>query len=145
MSEIPDELLYTKDHEWIKLFSPPDTSAGQPSKHVLARVGITAFAALELGDITYVDFTGSAGALNVGDAVSEGEEAAVIESVKAASDIYVPYNGTVEELNEYLISEPELINDDPYGAGWVFVIEVLREDQTTKTLLTSKEYRDMVG
>jgi len=141
MSEIPDELLYTKDHEWVRLFSPPDTSAGAPSEHVLVRVGITAFAQQELGDITYVDY----GQLREGEHVFASAPAAVVESVKAASDIYVPYDGTIKEVNDELEDSPELMNDDPYGAGWVFVIEVLRKDQTNKTLLTSKEYRDMVG
>jgi len=101
----PTELRYTQDHEWIGL---------QDGVHV---VGITDFAQDQLGDITYIELP------EVGRSVARHEETAVVESVKAAGDIYAPAAGTVCEVNEALLSQPELVNRDPFGAGWFFKLE----------------------
>ncbi|MBI1319035.1 MAG: glycine cleavage system protein GcvH [Candidatus Hydrogenedens sp.] len=101
----PDQLKYTKDHEWI----------GEDGG--LYVVGITAHAQDQLGDVTYVELPA------VGRAVSQGDETAVVESVKAASDIYAPAGGTVAEVNGALEDKPELVNQDPYGAGWFFKLK----------------------
>ncbi len=98
----PETLRYTEAHEWI----------GQEDG--LCVVGITGHAQDQLGDITYVELP------EVGRKVEAGEEVAVVESVKAASDIYAPVGGAVAAINEALENEPELVNQDPYGAGWFF-------------------------
>jgi glycine cleavage system H protein len=99
---IPKELRYTKTHEWIRMEG--DTAV----------VGITDFAQTQLSDLTYVEVPSQ------GDHVSAEDEVAVVESVKAASDVYAPLAGTVSEVNEGLADKPELINSDPYGEGWLF-------------------------
>ncbi len=97
----PDNLKYTKEHEWIRLDGD------------IAYVGITDHAQEELGDITYVELP------EVGKEVKAGDELAVIESVKAASDIYAPVSGTVDKVNEALDDTPETVNDSPYENGWI--------------------------
>lgn len=101
----PENLRYTEEHEWI----------GELSGQYV--VGITDYAQSQLGDITYVELP------EVGRSIEAGEEAAVVESVKAASDIYAPVSGAISEVNETLESRPELINKDPYGNGWFFKLE----------------------
>jgi len=101
----PDDLKYTKDHEWI----------GQQDG--LYFVGITDFAQQQLGDITYVELP------EVGRKVERHEETAVVESVKAASDIYAPVAGTVAGVNDALEAAPDLVNTEPYGQGWFFKLE----------------------
>lgn len=101
----PENLRYTEEHEWI----------GELGGQYV--VGITDYAQSQLGDITYVELP------EVGRSIEAGEEAAVVESVKAASDIYAPVSGTISEVNETLESRPELINKDPYGNGWFFKLE----------------------
>lgn len=98
----PDQLKYTQDHEWIG--ADGDTYV----------VGITDFAQGQLGDITYIELP------KVGRKVEQHEETAVVESVKAAGDIYAPVSGTVTAVNDALEVQPELVNNDPYGAGWFF-------------------------
>ena len=107
----PTELKYTIEHEWI----------GQQGG--LCVVGITEFAQDQLGDITYVELP------EVGRIVARHAETAVVESVKAASDIYAPVGGTVAEVNEALLSAPELVNQDPYGRGWFFKLENIEAAQ----------------
>jgi glycine cleavage system H protein len=104
---IPEELRYSSDHEWIRL-----------EEGNRARVGITDYAQDALGDIVYVDLP------TVGAAVSVGESISEVESTKSVSDIYAPLDGTVVEVNEDLNDEPERLNNDPYGDGWIFVVEV---------------------
>lgn len=103
MSEIPSELKYTRQHEWVRV---DDDST--------VTVGITDHAQAELGDLVFVEVP------EVGARFEAGEPAAVVESVKAASDIYSPLTGEVMEANEDLGDSPELINSDPYGEGWIY-------------------------
>lgn len=98
----PEELRYTEEHEWVR------DEAG------VYTVGITAFAAEQLGDVTYVELP------ETGARLAKGGEAATVESVKAASDVYAPIEGVVAEINDALENKPELVNEDPYGAGWFF-------------------------
>ena len=106
MSEIPEELLYAQSHEWV---------AEQDDGTV--RVGITDHAQGELGDVVYVELPA------VGTIVVAGTECAVVESVKAASDIYAPVSGEVVEINEALADSPETLNQSPYGDGWMLSIQ----------------------
>ncbi|NCD32577.1 MAG: glycine cleavage system protein GcvH [Spartobacteria bacterium] len=120
----PKELRYAKSHEWIII-----------DEDGMAKVGITDFAQEQMGDLTYVELP------DVDDHFEAGDEVAVIESVKAASDIYAPVSGTVTHVNEQLTDAPELINSDPYGDGWIFRI---RPDDLTEidALMTADEYED---
>ena len=102
MSELPGDLLYTNDHEWLRREDDGSVS-----------IGITDHAATALGDLVYVELP------EVGQDVDEGGEMAVVESVKAASDVYAPIAGTVIAVNEALSDDPEIINSDPYGEGWI--------------------------
>jgi glycine cleavage system H protein len=102
---------FTKDHEWIKIDGPLETGA-------IGTVGITQFAQSQLGDIVFVEVPAA------GKAVKAGGEAAVVESVKAASEVYSPVSGTVKEGNAALPDAPETVNQDPQGAGWFFKIEL---------------------
>lgn len=103
MSEVPSELKYTREHEWVRV---DDDST--------VTVGITDHAQAELGDLVFVEVP------EVGARFEAGDAAAVVESVKAASDIYSPLTGEVVEANEDLADSPELINSDPYGEGWIY-------------------------
>ena len=103
MTEIPDNLLYTETHEWVR--EEPDGSV---------TVGITDYAQDALGDVVHVELPELEGEF------VSGEETCVVESVKAASELYAPLTGTIIEVNEMLESRPELVNEDPYGAGWFF-------------------------
>ncbi len=122
---VPDELYYTKDHEWVKF------EGGR------ARVGITDHAQHELGDITYAELPAA------GKSVTCGAELMVIESVKAASDVYAPVSGTVEDVNATLADAPEQINKDPYGAGWLCVLGGIDEAQRAN-LMTAAQYRALL-
>ncbi|MCX7847305.1 MAG: glycine cleavage system protein GcvH [bacterium] len=123
---VPEELWYTKEHEWVRF-----EGGGR------ARMGITDHAQHELGDITYVDLPG------VGKQVTQGAELMVIESVKAASDVYAPVSGTVGEVNTALADAPELINKDPYGGGWLCVLSGVDEGEKAR-LLSAAEYRALL-
>jgi glycine cleavage system H protein len=105
MSNVPDDLRYTKDHEWAKL------EGGK------LRIGITAFAVEQLGDITLVELP------KVGTKVEAGKAFGTVESVKTLSDLFAPVSGTIVEVNDKLASNPELVNEDAYGKGWMVVIE----------------------
>jgi glycine cleavage system H protein len=122
---VPSELRYTKTHEWVRL-----------DKGV-ATIGITDFAQEQLGDLTYVELP------TVGDNVEAQSEAAVIESVKAAADVYAPVAGTIAEINKKLLDQPELVNSDPFGDGWLFK---LRPDDASEIdmLLDADQYEDMI-
>ena len=123
---VPEELRYTKTHEWIR------------EDGTEATMGITHFAQEELTDIVFVELP----ALNQD--VTRGKLAAVVESVKAASDIFAPLSGTVVAVNEDLREHPELINQDPYGQGWIFQIR-MRETHEVEWLLTAGGYRELIG
>ena len=99
---VPEDLRYTQEHEWVRAEGDACT------------VGITAYAAEQLGDVTYVELP------EVGTALAKGAEAATVESVKAASDVYAPAAGEVAEINAALEEQPELVNESPYGEGWFF-------------------------
>lgn len=126
MSSIPDELQYTQDHEWLR--REPE---GQ------ATIGITDYAQEQLGDVTYVELP------EVGARYEAGETFGVVESVKAASDLYMPQTGTVLEVNATLNEAPEQLNSDPYAAGWVLKIQP--EDAGADGLLSPEDYRALVG
>ncbi len=100
--DTPRNLKYTNSHEWVRV----------EGKNVT--VGITDFAQDQLSDLTYVELP------TIGDSFSAQEEVAVLESVKAASDVYAPISGTITAVNEQLLDHPELVNTDPYGQGWLF-------------------------
>ncbi len=102
----PDNLRYTKDHEWIKLEGDEAT------------IGITDFAQKELGDIVYVEIE------TVGQEMNAGDVFGTVEAVKTVSDLYLPMNGTITEVNPNLNNKPELVNSDPYGAGWMIKMKV---------------------
>jgi glycine cleavage system H protein len=122
----PKELRYSREHEWIKV-------SGKR-----AIVGITDFAQKELGDVVFVELPAA------GDPVTQGGEFAVVESVKAVSEIYAPVSGTVVEVNQGLADQPETINQDPYGEGWIAVIE-LSDPLELENLLSAEDYATFVG
>jgi len=126
MSNVPAELKYTKSHEWVR-----DEGDGQVT------VGITDHAQESLGDLVFVELP-ELGGLQADDAC------AVVESVKAASDIYAPVDGEVVEVNERLTDEPELINSDPYGEGWLMRMR-LADAGAVDALLDADGYREVVA
>ncbi len=119
--DTPRNLKYTNSHEWVRV----------EGKHVV--VGITDFAQDQLSDLTYVELP------TIGDSFSGQEEVAVVESVKAASDVYAPISGTITAVNNALLDRPELVNTDPYGEGWLFK---LAPDDTTEleSLMDADQY-----
>ena len=121
----PQELRYTKSHEWAKL----------ANGEVL--VGITTHAQEELRDVVYVELPA------VGRAVAQGAQAAVVESVKAAFDIYAPVSGTVTQVNSTLSKSPQLVNQDCYGTGWFFSIKPSKPEELT-TLMTADQYQALI-
>lgn len=122
---VPENLRYAESHEWISL----DGGKG--------RVGITDHAQSELSDVVYVELP------EVGSKVEAGQALAVVESVKAASDIYAPVGGTVVEVNSALESDPALINTDAFGEGWIFVLEVDDASEVEK-LKSAAEYQTQI-
>ncbi|MDA9765032.1 MAG: glycine cleavage system protein GcvH [Opitutales bacterium] len=127
MSNIPADLKYTKDHEWLKLVDE-DT----------VLLGITDYAQTSLGDVTFVELP------EEGDSFSKGESFSVVESVKAASDIYLPVDGEVLEVNTPLEDSPELINQDPYGDGWLAKFKVTDASGLTD-LLSAEDYTPLTA
>lgn len=123
---VPEDLRYTTEHEWVRL------------EGNWARVGITKFAADRLSDVVYVELP------EVGREVRFLEPFGVIESVKAASDLYAPLTGRVVEVNERLRSEPELVTQDPYGEGWMILIEPTDPSELDR-LLDAAAYRRHIG
>ncbi|WP_327052679.1 glycine cleavage system protein GcvH [Halomicrococcus gelatinilyticus] len=121
--EVPENRKYLESHEWVE--ESDDT----------ARIGISDFAQDELGDIVFVELPAE------GDDVEAGEEFGVVESIKAVSDLYSPVSGTVTAVNDALTNEPELVNDDPFGEGWMLEVEVSGE---TDDLLSAAEYREQI-
>jgi len=123
---VPDDLLYTESHEWVK----------REGENV--RVGITDHAQAELTDVVYVELPKGGASVEARSAI------AVVESVKAASDIYAPIKGKVVDTNKVLESNPALINTDPFGEGWIFVLKVENEDDL-KQLKDAAAYRQAIG
>ena len=118
----PDTLQYTEEHEWI---------VEQRGVYI---IGITEYAVEELGEITFVELP------ELGKRLERGEDAAVIESVKAASDVFAPVTGIVAEVNDVLDMEPDLINRDPYGKGWILKLKDVNEEEYNE-LMDSRSYR----
>lgn len=123
---VPNDLLYSKDHEWVRLDGPT------------ARIGITDFAQDALGDVVFVQ------APTVGSRVSVGDSFSEVESTKSVSDIYAPVTGTVSAVNADLDADPSLLNSDPYGAGWICDITV-EGDIDTSSLMSADAYRALIG
>ncbi len=122
----PAELKYTKDHEWIR-------AEGNE-----AYVGITEFAQRELGDIVYIDIT------TVGQQIEENTVFGTVEAVKTVSDLFMPVNGTILEVNSALDAAPELVNQDPYGDGWMVKIAVNSVVEIGE-LLSADQYKELIG
>jgi len=125
MTDIPDDLIYSEGHEWGKV---------EDGK---IKYGITDYAQSELGDIVYVEMP------EEGEEVEKGDMLGVIESVKAVSDLYAPVSGTIKEVNKKLESDPELLNEDPFGEGWIAVIEFSDKSQV-EGLMSPEEYEEIV-
>lgn len=122
----PSELKYTKDHEWIKVEG--DT----------ATIGITDYAQGELGDIVFVDVD------TVDEDLNEGDVFGSVEAVKTVSDLYLPVAGTVLEVNADIEDQPELLNTDPYGKGWIIKLKI-SDSADLSTLLSAEQYQEVVG
>ncbi len=123
----PEDIKYTKDHEWIKI-----------TDGNTATIGITEFAQQELGDIVYVDIS------SVGQDVGADEVFGTVEAVKTVSDLFSPVAGKVLEVNAALESNPELVNKDPYGEGWMIKMEV-KDLNEVEGLLSATQYQELVG
>ena len=122
----PDNLRYTKDHEWIKMEGDEAT------------IGITDFAQKELGDIVYVEIE------TVGKELSAGDVFGTVEAVKTVSDLFLPVNGTVTEVNPALNNQPELVNSDPYGKGWMVKMKVANTADVEE-LMDAAAYGELVS
>ena len=122
----PAELKYTKDHEWIRLEGD------------VAYIGITEFAQRELGDIVYIDIN------SLGNEVSKDAVFGTVEAVKTVSDLFMPVTGTVTEINPLLDSQPELVNTDPYGDGWMVKVTPANAADID-SLVSAEEYSALVG
>ncbi|EAZ99399.1 glycine cleavage system protein GcvH [Marinobacter sp. ELB17] len=127
MSDVPSDLKYLETHQWVRV-----------DKSGLATVGITDFAQRQLGDVVYI------GVPELGATVTGGEEAGVVESVKSASDVFSPVTGEVVEINERLEDEPEKVNEDPYGEGWLFRVK-MTDDGELDGLMDADTYSDLVA
>ena len=119
--EFPEELRYTKEHEWVAGLDDSTT----------ATVGITAYAAEALGDVVYVQLPEAGSTVQAGDSVGE------VESTKSVSEIYAPVGGEVVEVNQAVVDDPSLVNNDPYGEGWMFRVRV---EGDPEDLLSAEEY-----
>lgn len=122
----PAELKYTKDHEWVLIDGN------------IATIGITDFAQGELGDIVFVDVD------SVDDELSAGDVFGSVEAVKTVSDLFLPLSGTVTEFNSELEDQPELLNTDPYGKGWIIKLDIGDSADTTE-LLSAEQYQESLG
>jgi glycine cleavage system H protein len=124
--DFPSQLRYTKDHEWVLL------------EGNIATVGITNFAQSELGDIVYVEVE------TIGQALAAGAVFGTVEAVKTVSDLYLPVAGTINELNPELSGQPELVNSDPYGSGWMIKMTVDNPEDVA-ALMDAEAYKALVG
>ena len=127
MSSVPSELKYTKEHEWIQEISATKF-----------RIGITDYAQSALGDIVYIQLPKNGSSVNANSVCGE------VESTKSVSEIYAPITGKVVLVNEKLESNPEIINADPYGAGWIAEIEI-STDSLKEVLLSAQEYQSLTA
>lgn len=125
--EFPDDLKYTADHEWVRV-----------NDDNTATVGITAFATSELGDIVYLDVE------SVDETLAKEEAFGSIEAVKTVSDLFMPISGTVTEFNEALEDEPETVNSDPYGDGWLIKIAI-SDASELESLMDVAAYKESIG
>ena len=123
---IPAELKYTKDHEWVRV------------EGEIATIGVTHFAQSELGDIVYVDVD------TVDDTIEKDEVFGSVEAVKTVSDLLMPLTGEVTSFNEALEDEPEKVNSDPYGDGWMIKISISDASQIDE-LLSAEDYKELIG
>ena len=123
---LPAELRYTKDHEWVRI------------EGNTATIGITDFAQRELGDIVYVDIT------SVDQDVAREEVFGTVEAVKTVSDLFSPLTGKVTEFNNSLESNPDLVNSDPYGKGWMIKMEI-GDTSELESLLSADQYKELIG
>jgi glycine cleavage system H protein len=121
--EVPEDRRYLETHEWVRI------------EDGTARVGITDFAQDELGDVVFVEYP------EIGEHLDQGGQFGVIESIKAVSDLYAPISGEVAAVNEAIETAPELVNEDPYGEGWMLEVEAGNEGELDE-LLTAGEYSD---
>jgi len=126
MANYPDNLLYTKDHEWVRVEGEQAT------------VGITHFAQAELGDIVYVELP------KAGEKLDQHNPFGSVESVKAVSEVFMPISGTVEKTNSNLADSPELVNNDPYGEGWMLVVKIEKASELD-SLMSAAEYEDFLN
>jgi glycine cleavage system H protein len=125
MKAIPDDRLYSPEHEWLKI------------QENGAAMGITDYAQCSLGDVVYVELP------KIGEHIEQGKAIGVVESVKAVSDIFAPISGTVTAQNSNVIEKPELINNDPYGEGWLLTIEVANFEEQ-KNLINKEAYEKLL-
>ncbi|WP_034919370.1 glycine cleavage system protein GcvH [Gillisia sp. CAL575] len=123
---IPQELKYTKDHEWVKIDGN------------IATIGVTDFAQGELGDIVYVEVE------TVGESMEREEVFGTVEAVKTVSDLFLPLTGEIIEFNESLEDTPEKVNTDPYGDGWMVKMKISDEDELAG-LMSPEEYKELIG
>ncbi len=121
----PEDLLYTKNHEWVKV------------EDDRAIVGVTSYAQDQLVEVVFVELPEEGKEVKAGDAV------ATLESVKAVADVYAPVSGKIIEVNKQLENQPELVNQDPYGEGWIFVIEIAGEEEL-HTLMKVSDYQSLI-
>jgi len=125
---VPKNLRYTKEHEWVKI------------ENEVATVGITEYAQGELGDVVFVELP------QAGDSATEGQAFGTIEAVKAVSELFAPLSGTIMEINDNLARTPEVINHDPYGAGWMIKIKLPNAAAANAAvLLSAEEYQALIG
>ena len=123
MADFPDNLQYTKDHEWIRVTGDEGV------------IGITDFAQAALGDVVYVELP------RVGDKFEQGDPFGSVESVKSVSELFIPVSGEILELNEGLADAPESVNNEPYKSGWMIKVKITKAGEVDK-LLSSSEYED---
>jgi glycine cleavage system H protein len=122
----PDDLKYTKDHEWISV------------QGTIGTIGVTEYAQGELGDVVFIDINPNQTDIKTGDSIG------TIEAVKTVSDIYAPCSGKLVEVNSHLQSQPELVNSDPYGLGWMVKIDIADLSELN-SLLDSAAYKQLIG
>jgi len=123
---VPNNLLYTSDHEWVSI------------EGIVATIGITDFAQSELGDIVFVEFP------ELNSTLEKGQSIGSIEAVKTVADLYMPISGIVIAVNENLDKNPEVVNDTPYGDGWMVKIEIANQDEISD-LLAATAYYDLIS
>ncbi|MCX7643134.1 MAG: glycine cleavage system protein GcvH [Armatimonadetes bacterium] len=121
----PEGLFYSPTHEWVRL------------EGNRAVIGLTDYAQSELGDVTYLELP------KVGDSIEAGQPFGIVESVKADEELFAPVSGTVVAVNQSAIDHPEIVNNDPYGEGWLVVVEISNPDEL-KTLMSAEQYRRML-